>query len=225
MLPLRFFRSRAFAAGNARDLLHLRLAVRLRVPVRAVPADLARLRPAGTGLRLMPVDDHLHPRRAGCRRARRPDRRAAADVGGLALQAVGLVWLALIADAASPTRALGAVRRRRGRRLDGDPVRRRTRSSRGIALGRGRQGGGREQHDARARRGVRDRGRRRRLRRPRRATRRPGRVRRRLRRRGRRRRRASRSTGALVAAALPPGRPDGGAARDPTRAGDRRGRR
>ena len=35
-------------------VLHLRAAVRLRVPVRAVPADRARLRPLETGLRLMP---------------------------------------------------------------------------------------------------------------------------------------------------------------------------
>ena len=62
------------------DLLHVRLAVQLRVPVRAVPAD--RRSATGrstTGLRLMPVDDHLHPRRPGRRRARRPDRRAPAD--------------------------------------------------------------------------------------------------------------------------------------------------
>ena len=50
MLPMRLFRNRGFAAGNGGGLLHDRLAVQLRVPVRAVPADrrsaTARWRPA-----------------------------------------------------------------------------------------------------------------------------------------------------------------------------------
>ena len=70
----------ALVLGRQRgDLLHLRLPVQLRVPVRAVPADLARLRPARRRAAPDPVDDHLHPRRPGRRRARRPDRRAPAD--------------------------------------------------------------------------------------------------------------------------------------------------
>ena len=85
-------------------------------------------------------------------------------VVGLSLQAVGMGWLALIAEPglAYSQHARAADRRRR-RHLDGDPGR----AELGGRLGRGgcdRQGGGDQQHDARARRRVRDRGRRRRVR-------------------------------------------------------------
>ena len=143
MLPMRFFRSRAFAAGNAADLLRRRGAVRRGVLPRPVPADRARLRAA-------------RRRACGCCRGRRrcsSSRRVAGAlvdrfgerpfmVGGLLLQADrdGL-------DRAD-RRARHGLRRddraadHRGlRRLDGVPGRRRTRSS-ARCRRRRRQGGG-----------------------------------------------------------------------------------
>ena len=152
------------------DLLHVRAAVQLRVPVRAVPADRrSATARSETGLRLMPwtITFILVAPAAG--RARRPDRRAAADrrpawrctrsaspgwrcsptrAWPTSSSARPLIVAGIGVSMAIPSGQNAVVRR--------DPARRR------------RQGRGRELDDARARRRVRDRGRGRRVRRRRR---------------------------------------------------------
>ena len=67
MLPLRFFRSRAFAAGNAARVLRRRLAVRRGVLPRPVPADRPRLRAARRRRAAAAVDADAVLRRARSR--------------------------------------------------------------------------------------------------------------------------------------------------------------
>ena len=90
MLPLRLFRNRGFSAGNAAIFFTFAVAVRLRVPVRAVPADRARLGAARAGLRLMPwtITFILVAPAAGALADRIGERPLMAT--GLAMQAVGL---------------------------------------------------------------------------------------------------------------------------------------
>ena len=147
------------------DLLHVRVALRGRVLLRAAAADGDRLRPARGGAAAAALDRHLHHGRPDRRSARRPDRRAAVD-GQRAAPAGGGNGLAGVDRRARPCllRVARAVHRRRRRRFDGDSGS----AELGCRLGgdRGdRQGGGRQQHDARARRRLRNRARRRRLRR------------------------------------------------------------
>ena len=106
MLPSAFFRSRAFAAANGASLVDVLRDVRLDLPARAVPPDRAGLLAARGGAAMLPVDGDADARRADRRSALRPDRRAAADGRGLALQAIGLAWLAAVLSAStSPTRS------------------------------------------------------------------------------------------------------------------------
>ena len=80
MLPMSFFRSRAFSAGNVGDLLRVRLAVRGGLLLLPAAADRPRLRRRSRpGLRLMPWTGDVPAGRPDRRRAGGPDRRAAAD--------------------------------------------------------------------------------------------------------------------------------------------------
>ena len=106
MLPLRLFRSRAFAAGNAAIFLTFAslfgavffLAQFLQT---GLGYGAARRRPAAAA-----VDGDAVLRRAG-RRARSSTATASGPfmVAGLLLQAIGLGWIALIADAGHGLRA------------------------------------------------------------------------------------------------------------------------
>ena len=73
MLPMRFFRSRAFSAGNAASFLFYAVAVWHRVLLAAVPADRAGLRPARRRPAAAAVDGHAVPGR--------PDRRRRSSTG------------------------------------------------------------------------------------------------------------------------------------------------
>ena len=76
-------------------------------------------------------------------------------VAGLSLQAIGMAWLALIAEPGMAySQNARAFHRRRSRHLDGDPRRAELRRRLGREGG-DRQGGRRQQHDARARRRLR----------------------------------------------------------------------
>ena len=158
MLPMRFFRSRAFSAGNAAIFFAVGVAVRRRVLPRAVPADRARATARST-----PGCGCCRGRRrcSSSRRSRARWSTASASgrswSAGSLLQAIGMGWIALIADAGMAYGAADrAADRRRRRRLDVVPGGAELGRRRGAAGG-DRQGGGHEQHDARARRRVRDR--------------------------------------------------------------------
>ena len=99
MIPLSFFRNRGFAAGNGAVFFTFARCSRCVFLFAQFLQTVARLRPLETGLRLMPwtITFILVAPAAG--RARRPDRRAAADDDGLRDRGGGLGWLALIADA------------------------------------------------------------------------------------------------------------------------------
>ena len=79
MLPMRFFRSRAFSAGNAAIFFTFASLFARGVLLRPAAADRARLRPARRRPAADAVDGDVHHRRADRRRAGRPHRRAAAD--------------------------------------------------------------------------------------------------------------------------------------------------
>ena len=188
MLPMRLFRSRAFSASNAAmffTFASLFSAVFFFAQFLQTGLGYG---PLETGLRLIPWTATFITVApvAGALADRIGERPLM--VGGLSLQAAGMAWLALIAEPGLEyTTHARAADRRRGRRLDGDP----RGAELGRRLGRGerdRQGGGDQQHDARARRRVRDRHHRRRLRRRRQLRVRRG-VHRRLRPRDRGRRR------------------------------------
>ena len=211
MLPMRLFRARAFSAGNAAIFFTFASLFSCVFLFAQFLQTALGYGPLDAGLRLIPWTVTLHPRRPGRRRARRPDRRAPADrSAGSLLQAVGLAWIALVADPASPTRSSSPPLVVAGVGVSMAIPAAQNAVVGAVARRRARQGGGREQHDARARRRVRHRGRRRRLRRGRAATRRPATFARRLRRRRRRRRRALARRRARRAGAAPA--PDGAAA-------------
>ena len=113
----------AFSAGNAAIFFTFASLFGGGVLLRPAPADRARLRPARRRAAAAAVDGDVHDRRAGRRRAGRPHRRAAAAwSAGLALQAAGMAWLALIAEPGiAYSQHARAAHRRRRRRLDGDP--------------------------------------------------------------------------------------------------------
>ena len=79
MLPMRFFRNRAFAAANGSVALHVLRDVRLDLPADAVLPDRAGVLAARVGPSHPAVDGHADVRRADRGGALRPDRRAAAD--------------------------------------------------------------------------------------------------------------------------------------------------
>jgi MFS family permease len=80
------------------DLLHVRVAVRRGVLLRPAAADRARLRAARRRAEAAALDRHVHDRSPDRRRPGRPDRERPLLVGGLSLQALGLAWMALIAE-------------------------------------------------------------------------------------------------------------------------------
>ena len=148
MLPMRFFRSRTFTAGNAAIFFVLGS---LFIDVFFFPQllqtglhyDVLADRPAADGL-----DVHLHPRRPGRRRAGGSDRGAAADgqrsADPMRRHRVDRIDRAAGPAVLTPRRAAG---RRRRRDLDGDPVR--AEFSRRLGHGRDRgQARGDQQHDA-----------------------------------------------------------------------------
>ena len=159
MLPMRLFRSRAFSAGNAAIFFTLAslfgavffFAQMLQTALGYGPLDAGlRLMPwTVTFITVAPVVGSLVDRFG-----ERPFM-----VGGLSLQALAMGWIALIADSGHHLlRVRAPVDRRRRRGFDGDPFR----SELGCRLRRpqGRRQGRRcKQHDARARRSVRGRGR------------------------------------------------------------------
>ena len=72
MLPLRFFRNRGFAAGNGAIFFTFASLFSCVFLFAQFLQTSLGYGPLETGLRLMPVDDHLHRHRAGRRRSRRP---------------------------------------------------------------------------------------------------------------------------------------------------------
>ena len=98
MLPMRLLPLARLLGRQRRHLPDLRVTLRRGVLLRAAAADRARLRPARGRPAADAVDGDLHDRRADRRRPGRPDRERPFMVGGLTLQAVGLAWLALIAE-------------------------------------------------------------------------------------------------------------------------------
>ncbi len=104
MLPMRFFRSRAFSAGNAAIFCLFASLFTARVLPGPVPADRARLRAARRGVAAVPWTATLMVCApiAGALADRLGERPFM--VGGLFLQAVGMGWIALIADPPCPTR-------------------------------------------------------------------------------------------------------------------------
>ena len=124
MLPMRFFRSRAFSAGNTAIFFTFASLFGAVFFFAAAAADGARLRPARHRAAAAALDRHVHDGRPDRRRAGRPDRRAAAD-GRRAVAPGGRDGLGR-ADRRARRGVLGAARavhRRRRRRLDGDPGR------------------------------------------------------------------------------------------------------
>ena len=166
MLPMRFFRSRAFSAGNAAIFFAVGSLFSRRLLPRAVHADRARLGPART-----PGCGCCRGRRRCSSWPRSPARSSTAIgerpflIAGPLLQAVGMGWIALVADAGHGLRRAGrAADRGRRRHLDVLPGGPELGGRLGAARG-DRQGRRHQQHDARARRRVRHRGRGRRVRR------------------------------------------------------------
>ena len=161
MLPMRFFRSRALLGGQrARSSSTFASLFGARLLLRPVPADRrSATAPLDAGLRLLPWTATLFfvAPVAGALVDRIGERPFM--VAGLPLQAVGLGWIALIAE---PGLAYAAA----GRAADASPASasrwrsrpRRTPSSAPWPR-RARQGRRRQQHDARARRRLRHRGR------------------------------------------------------------------
>ena len=90
MLPMRFFRNRAFALANVVVAADVLRDVRLDLPARAVLPDRAGLLAARRRAADPAVDGDADDRRADRRRAVGPDRRPRRIIGtGLALQAIG----------------------------------------------------------------------------------------------------------------------------------------
>ena len=123
MLPLGLLPLARVLGRQRRDLPDVRVAVRRGVLPRAVPADRPRRRRrSAPGLRLLPWTATLFFVAPGRRRARRPLRRAAVHRRRAALQAIGLGWIALVADPAMAyVEMVAAADHRRLRRLDGVP--------------------------------------------------------------------------------------------------------
>ncbi len=101
MLSLELFRNRAFSAGNAAIFLtfaSLFSAVFFYAQFLSRPRlRSARRRPAADA-----VDGNVHDRRAGGRRAGRPDRERPLMSIGLTLQGAGMIWMAAIAEPGAP---------------------------------------------------------------------------------------------------------------------------
>ena len=160
MLPLDFFKNRSFSAGNAAMFcLFASLFGAVFVMAQFFQTALGH-GPLATGVRLLPWTGTVMivspiAGKLGERFGDRPFM-----IGGLLCEAVGLGWIALIADSGrrlrEPRRA--ADRRRLGRG-DGDP-RLPERGRQCRPRGRDRQGERDDRHDARARRRLRDRRRR-----------------------------------------------------------------
>ena len=185
MLPLGLFRSRAFSAGNAASFLTIAaLFSAVFFLAQFLQTGLGH-DPLGAGLRLLPWTATLFfvAPVAGALVDRFGERPFLA--GGLTLQAIGLGWIALVAEPGDGLhRARPGADDRRLRRLDGDAGGDQNAVIDAVRAAGARQGGGRQQHAARARRRVRDRDRRRGVRRRRRLRVAAG-VRRRLHRRDR----------------------------------------
>ncbi len=157
MLPMRFFRSRAFSAGNAAIFFAIGslftgvffLAQFMQTGLGSSPLE--------AGLRLLPWTATLFfTAPVAGKLADRFGERAFMVAGPL-LQGVGMGWIALAAGpGVAYARARRAADRRGRRRLDVVPGRAELRRLRGAAGG-DRQGERRQQHDARAGRRVRDR--------------------------------------------------------------------
>jgi hypothetical protein len=98
MLPMEHFRSRAFSAGNAAGFLLYSSIFRRRLLARAVIHTALGYSPLDAGLRMMPwtVTLCIVAPVAGALVNRVGER--ALTVGGMTLQGLGLLWIALLAQ-------------------------------------------------------------------------------------------------------------------------------